>query len=111
MGFSPCRTPQQQNRSVAPAPAGAPHGASSVAYFRSMKTKTSVTLSEDVVKTLDREARKGESRSSVVERLLRETLSKRVRQAADQRDRALIDRHADTLNREVEDVLRYQGDV
>ena len=76
-----------------------------------MKTKTSVTLSEDVVKTLDREARKGESRSSVVERLLRETLSKRVRHAADQRDRALIDRHADTLNSEVEDVLRYQGDV
>jgi metal-responsive CopG/Arc/MetJ family transcriptional regulator len=73
-----------------------------------MKLKTSVTLSEDVVKALDRTAQKGESRSQVLERLVREGLAARARRAADERDRALIDRHARALNAEAEDTLRYQ---
>jgi len=73
-----------------------------------MKTKTSVTLSEDILKTVDRATRKGESRSGAIERLLKESLTARVRQAADERDRALINRHADDLNAEAGDVLRYQ---
>ena len=75
-----------------------------------MKLKTSVTLSEDIMKTLDRLARKGESRSAVVERLVRESLASRAKQAAAERDRALLDAHAEALNAEVEDVLRYQSD-
>ena len=81
-----------------------------MSYFWSMKVKTSVTLPEDVVKTLDRAARKGESRSSVISRLLRETLANRARRAAGDRDRALIDRHAEKLNAEIQDVLDYQED-
>ena len=76
-----------------------------------MKLKTSVTLSEDIVKTLDRASRKGESRSETIERLLREGLAARARQAADAKDLALINRHADALNAEADDVLIYQGDV
>jgi metal-responsive CopG/Arc/MetJ family transcriptional regulator len=76
-----------------------------------MKLKTSVTLSEDILKTIDRLARKGESRSAIVERLVRESLAARARQAAADRDRALLDTHADALNAEVEDVLRYQSDI
>ena len=76
-----------------------------------MKLKTSVTLSEDIMKTIDRVARKGESRSAVVERLVRESLAARARQAVAERDRAVLDRHADALNAEAEDVLRFQGDV
>ena len=75
-----------------------------------MKLKTSVTLSEDIMKTLGRLARKGESRSAVVERLVRESLASRAKQAAAERDRALLDAHAEALNAEVEDVLRYQSD-
>lgn len=63
------------------------------------------------MKTIDRVARKGESRSAVVERLVRESLAARARQAAAERDRTLLDRHADALNAEAEDVLRFQGDV
>ena len=76
-----------------------------------MRQKTSVTLSEDIVKTIDKAAGPGESRSRVIERLLRERLADRARQAADARDRALIDRHAADLNAEVQDVLRYQVDL
>ena len=73
-----------------------------------MKRKTSVTLSEDVVKRLDRATKKGESRSQAIERLLRESLYAGARRAADLRDLALINRHAAQLNAEADDVLAYQ---
>jgi metal-responsive CopG/Arc/MetJ family transcriptional regulator len=76
-----------------------------------MKLKTSVTLSEDLVKSIGRATRKGENRSQAIERLLRETLAARTQQAANARDRALIDRHAEELNAEAEDVLGYQVDL
>lgn len=75
-----------------------------------MKVKTSITLSEDVVKRLDRAARRGENRSQAIERLLRERLQAEARNAADSRDLALIDEHADELNAEAEDVLTYQAE-
>ena len=73
-----------------------------------MKLKTSITLSEDIVRTIGKMGRKGESRSQTIERLLREGLSKRVRHAADQRELAAINEQADALNAEAEDVLTYQ---
>ena len=76
-----------------------------------MKQKTSITLSEDILKTLRRAARKGESRSETIERLLRESLSASERSAADRRDLELINRHADRLNAEADDVLEYQKDL
>jgi metal-responsive CopG/Arc/MetJ family transcriptional regulator len=76
-----------------------------------MKVKTSITLSEDIIKGLARLARRGESRSETIERLLRHGMAAEARRATDARDRALIDRHADALNEEAEDVLGYQVDV
>ena len=76
-----------------------------------MKVKTSITLSEDVVKTIDQVARAGENRSQTIERLLREGLAVTARRAADRREVALINKHADELNAEAADVLIYQGDV
>jgi metal-responsive CopG/Arc/MetJ family transcriptional regulator len=76
-----------------------------------MKVKTSITLSEDVLKRVSRAKRKGESRSETIERLLREGLEARIRQAADARDLALINRHAEALNDEAGDVLEYQVDL
>jgi Arc/MetJ-type ribon-helix-helix transcriptional regulator len=75
-----------------------------------MKVKTSLTLSEGVLRAVRRATGRGESRSEAVERLLREGLAARARRAADQRDLALINAHADELNREAEDVLSYQAD-
>jgi hypothetical protein len=76
-----------------------------------MKQKTSITLSEDILKTLRRAGRKGESRSETIERLLRESLVASERFAADRRDLELINRHADRLNAEADDVLEYQTDL
>jgi metal-responsive CopG/Arc/MetJ family transcriptional regulator len=76
-----------------------------------MRQKTSVTLSEDLLAALARATRKGESRSQAVERLLRQTLASETRRARDVRDFDLINRHADRLNAEAEDVLSYQVDL
>ena len=76
-----------------------------------MKVKTSITLSEDIVKTIYRASVKGESRSATIERLLREGLTARRRRDADARELALLNQHADALNDEAEDVLSYQVDL
>ena len=73
-----------------------------------MKVKTSVTLSEELVEAVDKITRKGESRSAVIERLLRQSFTQRARQTKDKRDLALINEHAEQLNEEAEDVLKYQ---
>ena len=73
-----------------------------------MKMKTSVTLDKEVVAAVEQAAREGESRSQVIERLLRQSIAARERDAIDQRDRKIINAHADELNEEAVDVLRYQ---
>ena len=76
-----------------------------------MKQKTSLTLSEDVVAGLRKSARRGESRSETVNRLLRERMADEAAQAARAREVEQINRYADALNAEAADVLAYQGDV
>lgn len=76
----------------------------------SMKLKTSITLEERVVAAVQRAARDGESRSQVIERLLRQSLAEQERAAIDRRDRAILDARADELNEEAADVLGYQED-
>lgn len=76
-----------------------------------MKLKTSVTLSEDLLAGVKRAARRGESRSETVERLLRERLNEVAQRERHAREVAQINRHADALNSEAADVLAYQGEV
>jgi len=76
-----------------------------------MKVKTSITLSEDIVTTVDRLAKEGESRSEAIERLLRERIADRARQARDLRDLELINKNVDQLNEEARDVLKYQVEL
>jgi Arc/MetJ-type ribon-helix-helix transcriptional regulator len=76
-----------------------------------MKVKTSVTLSQEILSFLKREARKGESRSEVIERLLREAATNNHRQARELRDLELINKHVEKLNKEAEDVLEYQVEL
>jgi metal-responsive CopG/Arc/MetJ family transcriptional regulator len=75
-----------------------------------MKVKTSVTLSEDLLRRIQKSSRKNESRSEAIERLLNQAFEYESRTAADERDLELINRHAEQLNREAEDVLEYQED-
>ncbi len=66
-----------------------------------MKVKTSITLSEEILKKIEKRAKKRrKSRSAFIERL--------ERRALNARDIHLIDRNADSLNAEAVDVLHYQ---
>lgn len=76
-----------------------------------MKSKTSITLAEDIVAAIDKLTPKGGSRSETIERLLRESFAARERRARELKDLETINRHADELNTEAEDVLTYQVDV
>lgn len=73
-----------------------------------MKQKTSITLSPQVLRQLDRYARSGESRSAHIERVLREHFQNQERAEAEARDIERINAAAERLNAEAEDVLEYQ---
>ena len=72
-----------------------------------MKVKTSITLSEDVLREVDHLA-KDSSRSEVIERALREFLVTRARAARNERDLEIMNSRAAEYNREIEDILGYQ---
>ena len=74
-----------------------------------MKTKTSLTLSEDLVKALDRLAGPGVSRSALIEGILRDFLDRRAQAQRHAREVAAINRHAEQLNAEMSDALSFQA--
>jgi Arc/MetJ-type ribon-helix-helix transcriptional regulator len=76
-----------------------------------MKVKTSVTLPEDLVRQIDALAGRYGNRSALIERAVRDLLSARAKQQRDARDLEILNKRADALNEEAEDVLSYQVDV
>lgn len=70
-----------------------------------MRVKTSITLPEELLKRLDRVDK---NRSALLERAAVAYLAHLERQARDERDREIIEHHADRLNREALDTLEYQ---
>lgn len=76
-----------------------------------MKAKTSLTLSEDLVKTLDKLAGTRVSRSAFIENILREFVDRRAAARRDAQAIAAINRHAAQLNAEMSDTLSFQSVV
>jgi predicted transcriptional regulator len=72
-----------------------------------MKIKTSITLSPEIMRALDRVAGRL-ARSKIIEAALSEYLARRARAARDERDRELLDRNAEALNEEAAEALTYQ---
>jgi metal-responsive CopG/Arc/MetJ family transcriptional regulator len=75
-----------------------------------MKQKTSLTLSEDLLVALDRMAGPHVSRSSFIEKILRDFVEGRARARREARETAAINRHAAKLNAEMKDALYAQAD-
>ncbi|HMC94407.1 MAG TPA: ribbon-helix-helix domain-containing protein [Polyangia bacterium] len=73
-----------------------------------MRVKTSVTLPEDLLRSLDRAAGGHSNRSRLIEEAIRALLEAKARAARDAKDIEVINRHADRLNDEAADVLEYQ---
>ena len=73
-----------------------------------MKIKTSITLSEDLIKAIDEYAKKYNNRSEFIEEAVRVFIKQLIRRQQDTKDLEIINRRADCLNREAMDVLSYQ---
>jgi len=76
-----------------------------------MKVKTSITLSEDLLKAIDEYAREYHNRSEFIGEAVRIFIRQLIRKHQDARDLEIINRRADYLNREAMDVLTYQVDL
>ena len=76
-----------------------------------MKVKTSITLSEDVLRAIDRRSEKYGSRSEFIEAALLAFISQIAREERDARDLKIINSRAKRLNEEAADVLDYQVEM
>ena len=79
-------------------------------YIGGMKVKTSITLSEDILKAMD-EVLEGENRSAFIEAALRVYVRLLKKRERDVKDLEILNKKSDRLNQEAEDVLSYQVDL
>ena len=73
-----------------------------------MKVKTSITLSQELLHTIDTMVDESQNRSQFLETAAWEYIDKLRRAQLNQRDLEIINQRADYLNSEVADVLAYQ---
>ena len=71
-----------------------------------MRVKTSITLPEDLLKSIDQT---DPNRSAFIERAARAYLARLEKAEREARDVEIINANADRLNAEAMDVLEYQG--
>jgi metal-responsive CopG/Arc/MetJ family transcriptional regulator len=76
-----------------------------------MKAKTSLTLSEDLLTSIDKLAGPKVSRSAYIEQILREFVDRRAQARRAAREIAAINRHAVQLNSEMSDALSFQANL
>ena len=76
-----------------------------------MKVKTSITLSEDLMQSIDTFSGGQKNRSDFIEKAVRDYLERQARSKRDIDDLAILNGKASNLNKEAEDVLSYQADL
>ncbi len=76
-----------------------------------MKVKTSITLSEDILQTVDELSGSYKNRSEFIETAVRAFIDQLIRDQQNARDLEILNRHADRLNEEAADVLTYQVEL
>ena len=73
-----------------------------------MKIKTSITISPELLKSIDRMFGKQKSRSEFIEQAVWDFIDRQKQKIRDVNDLDILNKKADELNREAEDVLSYQ---
>ncbi len=82
-----------------------------VEYKSSMKIKTSITLSEDIVTAIDAILGESMNRSALIEVALRAYLAQKAKESREDKDLKILNKNSERLNREAEDVLSYQVEL
>ena len=74
-----------------------------------MKVKTSITLSKELLRAIDKHAKQfKKNRSDIIEAAVWAFIGQLIRDEQNARDLEIINRRADFLNQEAVDVLAYQ---
>jgi metal-responsive CopG/Arc/MetJ family transcriptional regulator len=73
-----------------------------------MKVKTSITLSEELIRQIDALSNQYGTRSALIERAVRDFLTTAAQRQREARDLEILNRRAEALNAEAADVLSYQ---
>jgi metal-responsive CopG/Arc/MetJ family transcriptional regulator len=73
-----------------------------------MKIKTSITLSEEVLRAIDHVSGESKNRSAFIELAVRDYLKKKAKKLRDDRDLEILNENSKRLNSEAKDVLSYQ---
>jgi metal-responsive CopG/Arc/MetJ family transcriptional regulator len=73
-----------------------------------MKIKTSITLTDKLVKAIEKYGATYDNRSEFIEAAIWAFIGQIIRERQNARDIEIINRKADQLNAEAEDVLTYQ---
>ena len=79
-----------------------------IGYTDRMKVKTSITLSEDLIKEIDTLLGQSGNRSAFVEQVLRDFLTTKARRFDATKELEILNQFADELNEEAADTLSYQ---
>ena len=76
-----------------------------------MKIKTSITLSEELIKSIDDLFGRQKNRSEFIEKAVRDYIERHAKVERDLKDLAILNKKANKINKEAEDVLTYQVDL
>jgi metal-responsive CopG/Arc/MetJ family transcriptional regulator len=76
-----------------------------------MKVKTSITLSEELIQSIDELFGRQKNRSEFIERAVGDYIKRQTEEKRDLKDLDILNKKADKLNREAADVLQYQIDL
>jgi metal-responsive CopG/Arc/MetJ family transcriptional regulator len=73
-----------------------------------MKVKTSITLSEELIRAMDALSSQYGTRSALIEQAVRDFLATVAQRQREAQDLEILNRRAEALNVEAADVLSYQ---
>ncbi|MBF0491951.1 MAG: ribbon-helix-helix protein, CopG family [Deltaproteobacteria bacterium] len=73
-----------------------------------MKVKTSITLSEDTLDSLDQMSKGFKNRSDLIEQALQQFIASSKKKKREESDLKILNQNSKRLNEEAEDVLGYQ---
>lgn len=76
-----------------------------------MKIKTSITISEDLIKEIDNYLGLSGNRSALIEQALREFLAVKTHRMREAKDLEILNNRTKTFNEEAADVLSYQVEI
>lgn len=77
-------------------------------YNRGMKVKTSITLTDELIQTMNQYGKDYKNRSEFIETAVRAFIEQIIRSQQNARDTGIINRNVKRLNAEAADVLEYQ---